>query len=86
MPLCARCLGVHIGVLAAAGLLVSGAAPGAWICVLLMLPIGLDWGLQRWGRVASSNQRRLFTGLLGGVGYGILWWQAILLACGLLVA
>ena len=51
-----------------------------------LLPIAIDWGLQRWGRVASSNQRRLFTGLLGGIGYGTLWWQAILLAVGPLFA
>ena len=67
-PVCARCTGILfgylVGILAA---VTTHLAYRGWI-PLAVLPMALDGGLQAlWGK-ESTNLRRLFTGVLGGVG------------------
>lgn len=80
MPICARCLGAHGGILAALGLLFFGCTPPWWLSLPLCLPLVADWSLQRWARVESTGPRRLATGWVGGLGYGLMFWQVLCLA------
>ena len=68
-PLCARCTGELIGLIAAA---VSFTLwhPGLWVCTVLLLPMIADGVLQAATAYESGNTRRLITGLL--FGYAIL--------------
>lgn len=72
MPLCARCLGVYAGIAVVAPFLLAGSFPLSTPLViaslLFMFVCFLDWSLQHWWGVMSTNPRRLVTGLLGGVG------------------
>ena len=81
--MCARCtgliLGYVIGVLAA--VFVKGF-DCKWFWILL-IPMLLDGFVQLLGGIESTNQRRLITGILAGIGiiYGFiflhrftLWW------------
>lgn len=64
-PICARCTGVMIGQLLAVLLYWSIKVPA----IILILFCGIlfgDWFLQYVGIRESNNQRRLFTGVLGG--------------------
>lgn len=38
-----------------------------------MAPMGVDWGIQEFFKYESNNLRRLFTGLFGGYGVGMIY-------------
>ena len=71
---CARCSGYTLGFTApflvfnALGVepMLMGVA---WqlVCLLLALPLSVDWVTQSWGLRRSSNSVRLFTGILLGL-------------------
>lgn len=68
MPFCARCLGASIGhisslILAAIGILIPPVLALLFIGIML-----LDWSLQQFLGIMSTNARRLVTGIAGGVG------------------
>ncbi|WP_409199428.1 DUF2085 domain-containing protein [Methanobrevibacter sp. DSM 116169] len=75
-PVCSRCTGFYIGVIAyliysnfniinySIGLFIFG--------LLLLLPAYVDGVSQYNGYRMSNNSLRLITGLLGGVGLGII--------------
>jgi uncharacterized membrane protein len=76
MPLCARCLGIHLGFLAASVLLwlrrarVGASFPrvrSVALLVLAMLPAVADFALSYTGVSPSDNVRRTATGALLGV-------------------
>lgn len=81
MPLCARCLGIHLGFLAGSVLLwLRRGRTGAGfprvrpvvLLVLAMLPAVVDFGLSYTGISASDNTRRAATGALFGVALSFL--------------
>jgi len=72
MPLCARCTGVFMGYAAALLLLILGLRPPLWAAALAVLSMAIDWSLQRFWGVMSTNIRRLITGFIGGAGYMLL--------------
>lgn len=74
MPFCARCLGACIGHMVSLILLLFNSLPSLKICILFMLIILLDWSLQQWFNISSTNYRRLITGILGGIGVGSAIW------------
>ncbi len=82
MPVCARCAGFVAGNMTGLVLLFA-FGPAAWAWALaglaLLVPAGVDGGLQAAGRITSTNPRRLATGLLGGIGQ-ILILSAVLTA------
>ena len=83
MWLCARCLGVLIGQLLGFGALIGGflvaySSLGVMLSILLLYPMGVDWSLQEFMGLESSNWRRLVTGLLGGLGLTIVYVQGFL--------
>lgn len=69
-PICARCTGELIGILASLILypLIKLSLP---IALLLMLPMILDGALQSLSRYESNNTKRFITGFL--FGYSLAW-------------
>ena len=78
MPFCARCLGVAIGQTAALTLAVWDGLLGYQYSVILTVPMAVDWGLQRFSGIPSTNRRRIITGLLGGFGLSSLVLKLII--------
>lgn len=66
MPFCARCLGASIGHLVCISLALSGHVASLWTSSALLALMLLDWGLQRFFGLMSTNPRRLVTGIAGG--------------------
>lgn len=65
-PLCWRCTGLVLGALA--GYISLLFIPPIGLCsYTLLLPIGIDGGLQYLGGVLSTNTRRFVTGFIGGL-------------------
>ena len=75
-PVCARCTGVLIGHTAGAITYFKGKRPFksafAGCCVMLA-----DWLVQYLGIKESTNKRRLFTGILGGFGAGVIYFEIV---------
>ena len=64
-PLCARCTGELVGILAALGS-IAFVRPPLWMLPVLMVPMVLDGGIQMFTSYESGNIRRLITGMLFG--------------------
>ena len=64
-PLCARCTGELVGILAALGS-TAFVRPPLWMLPVLMVPMVLDGGIQMFTSYESGNIRRLITGMLFG--------------------
>lgn len=77
MGICARCLGVFIGLFVSIGLLLTNVILPVIISAFFVLMILLDWGLQNYFGILSTNIRRFSTGLLGGVGATSLLFYCI---------
>ena len=75
-PVCARCTGVIIGQFVAIICLFIFKIEW-WINLLLLVPMGIDWGLQFLKILKSDNIRRLITGLLGGFGLTYVYFYII---------
>jgi uncharacterized membrane protein len=79
MPFCSRCLGCSIGHIISLILFLSGNLPSFFISLILIIPLGIDWSVQKFFGIMSNNNRRLITGILGGFGVGVIIWKIILL-------
>ena len=74
-PICARCVGILGGNLAALPLFALHGFPGIGrmaLAATLLLPAALDGMLQATTRYRSTNLRRLTTGLAAGLGQALL--------------
>jgi uncharacterized membrane protein len=71
MPICARCTGIWIGApLAMIVSLIVCVIPPLWLSCILIFPTAVDGFMQyRFGKL-STNRKRLYTGLLAGLGIG----------------
>ncbi|MGH7571913.1 MAG: DUF2085 domain-containing protein [Gemmatimonadota bacterium] len=75
MPVCARCVGIVAGNLAALPFFALKGLPGTGPILLgaaLLLPGALDGGLQAGTRYRSANGRRILTGLAAGFGQALI--------------
>lgn len=77
MPFCARCLGASIGHIGALLLFVTGHLPGLLVAATGIAIMGIDWSLQNWAGIMSTNPRRLVTGVMGGLGVGVFIWTGL---------
>ena len=77
-PICARCTGVVIGEIFAIILLIFRCNIPILYLLLLLIPMGIDWGLQYIKICISSNIRRLITGILGGLSLTIIYYNIFL--------
>lgn len=68
-PVCARCMGMHIGYVIAVVLAFFFISPISF-CIILCGIMFLDWLIQFLKIRESNNIRRLITGIIGG--YGVL--------------
>ena len=87
-PVCARCTGVLIGYILGVMLAVVTSCRAYLWFLLMLIPMIVDGGLQHFKNIESNNLRRLFTGILGGIGiiYVFIsihmfttWWLTLLL-------
>ena len=69
LPLCARCTGVLIGYLCAVLLLVLGCVINYLLCLVFLVPLVLDGGIQLLFNILSNNIRRFTTGIIFGIGF-----------------
>src|SRR3974377_1343609 len=65
VPLCARCIGILLGLVSATFLPVSRLG----FCCFLLVPLLLDGVTQYLGLRESNNSLRMITGLLFGCGF-----------------
>ena len=79
MPVCARCEGELIGILA--GLIaIWFLRPPYWLMAVFMLPMTADGLIQAFSKYESTNWRRLITGILFGFGITmivLMFWIAV---------
>ena len=68
MPVCARCLGIIIGELFGIFSCIFLYTPSIGMCVLFMVAMIIDGGVQWRFNIMSNNRRRLITGFLAGYG------------------
>lgn len=66
-PICARCTGELIGILAGIPIAVIWGYPKFYIVVLMIAPLVIDGTVQRFTPYESTNIRRLITGTLFGI-------------------
>jgi uncharacterized membrane protein len=74
MSFCARCLGASVGHVFVFLLFFTGNLPGVATCLLCIGIMGVDWSVQKYFGILSTNPRRLITGFAGGLGVGGLIW------------
>jgi len=76
-PICARCTGVLTGnILAGISLMCKFYLPLIF-CVIFLFVMGIDWSLQHFFRIYSTNTRRFITGILGGYGLFFIYVNII---------
>lgn len=68
-PICSRCTGIFIGyIIGILGLFIPSLNLKLWIAILFIIPMIIDGSIQFFTQYKSNNYKRLFTGILGGVG------------------
>lgn len=67
-PLCARCTGILLGYICSFLLLILGCSVSVRLCLVFLVPLILDGGIQLLFGILSNNIRRVATGILFGVG------------------
>lgn len=78
-PVCARCTGVIIGELISLMLILFGCKLSTFFSLLLLMPMGIDWGIQYLKICMSNNLRRLITGVLGGFALTYIYYNIFLI-------
>ena len=79
MTICARCVGAIIGHVVSFALFLTGHLFSLYIASFLIFIMLVDWSLQRFASIPSTNTRRLITGFAGGLGVGVFIWTEITL-------
>ena len=82
-PVCARCTGVILGQTIAVVMLLCAIRIRFILSAILLLIMGIDWGLQFFKILMSNNVRRLITGILGGFGLTYIYYHVIVFLIGL---
>ena len=76
MPICSRCFGIILGLPVGLTVGYQHLLSSRWFGLIFLIPMILDLGTQETGLRKSSNDLRLITGFLGGIGMGVfvvLW-------------
>lgn len=68
-PICARCTGELVGMIAGIPIAICIGVPKFYIVVLMMLPMLVDGFLQLLTSYESVNIRRFLTGILFGIAF-----------------
>ena len=75
-PICARCSGVALGEIIALTCIWFLKIP-LWVSLILLIPMLIDWSLQFFKILKSSNIRRFLTGILCGFGLTFIYYKII---------
>lgn len=78
-PVCARCTGVIIGEIVALISFIFKCHISFLYSLFLLIPMGIDWGLQYFKICMSNNIRRLVTGILSGLALTNIYYDLLLL-------
>jgi len=81
MRVCARCLGCSIGHMTSICLFFLDRLPAWYISAFLLCVMFIDWSLQEFFTISSTNIRRLLTGAGGGVALGSFLWSGMHYLC-----
>lgn len=73
-PVCARCTGVILGEVIAVILMLFKVKINTYLCIAMLLIMGLDWFIQFLKIKESNNIRRLITGTIAGVGLTYIYY------------
>lgn len=77
MRICARCFGATTGHILSFILFLTRHLPPLWVAFALLAIMLLDWSLQTYANIPSTNFRRVITGFGGGLGVGTIIWTFI---------
>lgn len=77
-PLCARCTGILIGYMVGVVCTMIWGYLSINLSLMLIIPLVIDGGIQYVTKKESTNNRRLLTGILTGVG-------TVFILCGIMV-
>ena len=72
------CTGVILGEIIALFLIIVNLKINLIQSIVLLLIMGLDWFLQYVKIAESNNIRRLFTGILGGIGLTFVYYHIVI--------
>ncbi|RLQ86658.1 DUF2085 domain-containing protein [Planomicrobium sp. Y74] len=78
-PICARCTGISIGYLAGIIYAVIWGHLSMMVSLLLIVPLVIDGGWQYVKKRESTNNRRLVTGILAGIGTDFILYNIVVL-------
>ena len=78
-PICARCTGIFTGYLIGIAFAIIWGHLSLMVSLLLILPLAIDGSLQYITKRESTNNRRLVTGILAGVGTDFILYNIVIL-------
>ena len=87
-PICARCAGIALGqlfgILSYLLIFIFSFSdltikPMLFSTAILSVPMGIDWGIQYFFNIISTNRRRFLSGFICGFGFGGLYLSFIVL-------
>lgn len=79
-PLCARCTGLLVGEVIAYFLIPFKIIVSPILAIIFLGIMGVDWFIQFIDILPSTNNRRLISGIMGGIGFTSLFIH-LLLCC-----
>ena len=77
-PVCARCTGVIVAQILTIIAIIVGFRISSLYSILLLIPMAIDWSLQYFQVLISTNIRRLISGLLAGIGLTYIYFYIII--------
>ena len=70
-------MGAIAGHIVSFALFLCGQFLSLYIASGFIIVMSIDWSLQKFAHIPSTNFRRLITGFAGGIGVGMFIWTAI---------
>ena len=82
MPLCSRCFGIILGFIGISSSMFYGKDIAFSLSCIFIAIMFIDWSVQHFLKILSTNLRRILTGILAGIGLGSFFWDGILSLAG----
>lgn len=78
-PICARCTGILVGYLAGILYAFIWGHLSIMVSLLLIVPLVVDGGIQYIIKRESTNNRRVLTGILAGIGTDFILYNIVVM-------